>query len=233
MIKQLHNLAPEDGIHIASFQCTVLSDGNVIQKHWKSSFHSFSFSVYAESWQLFLWTSLCSPLFLSFLPFTVPPFPSPFPLSFFFLFFLVSFLLLSQSLPFILLDFVLLNMNYLRVIATEFRYMHMALYLMLPTVLIRLHLLKSVLKFYLRIKPHVVIRVLEPFLTGKKKKRAPWIVSVLSFPLCYFLTFFYSSQVYWTGVKSQHLRTHTSFFLLTLFILLFTYDCHSYTLSGS
>lgn len=191
MIKQLHNLAPEDEF-ISESQCTVLSDGNVIQKHWKSSFHSFSFSVYAESWQLFLWTSFSFLLVpLSFLPsFHCPSLSFSSPLSFlpFFFFWCHFFFCLSLSL-FIVLDFVLLNMNYLRAIATGVRYMHMALYLMLPTVLIRLHLLKkSVLKFYLRIKPHVVIRVLNLFWQEKEKSPPGLFLYCLS-PLCYFTYF--------------------------------------------
>ena len=82
---------------------------------------------------------LLVPLFPSFLSLSLP-----FLLLSLFLFFLFfggisSSLSLSLSL-FILLNFVALNMNYLRATTTGVWCMHVALYLMLPTVLIRLHL---------------------------------------------------------------------------------------------
>ena len=133
---------PQRTEFIARLQCTVLSDGNVIQKHWKSSFYSFSFSFCTGFGNYFSVPHFLLLAALSFLPsFHCPPFPSPLPLSFLpFLVGISSSLSLSLSL-FILLNFVPLNMNYLRAITTWVWCVHVALYLMLPTVLIRPHLL--------------------------------------------------------------------------------------------
>ena len=101
---------------------------------------------------------------LSFLPFTVPPFPSPLPLSFLPFFFLVSFLLLSQSLSFYFIRFrsikyeLFKSHRYWSLVHAHGFISH-ATYCPHKTSSFN----KSVLKFYLRIKPHVVIRVLNLF----------------------------------------------------------------------
>ena len=171
----------------------MLSDGNVIQKHWKSSFYSFSFSFCAESWQLFLCTSFsfaCPSLLPSFhcpsLSFSSPSFFSSF-----FFFWWHFFFSLSQSLSFYFIKFHSIKYELFK----SHRYwslVHARGFISHATY--RPHKTsscnKSMLKFYLRIKPHVVIRVLNLPWKEKKEKSPPWIVSVLSFPfmlLPYFL----------------------------------------------
>ena len=110
---------------------------------------------------------------LSFLPFTVPPFPSPLPLSFlpfFFFFWWHFFFSLSQSLSFYFIKFHSIKYELFK----SHRYwslVHARGFISHATY--RPHKTsscnKSMLKFYLRIKPHVVIRVLN--LPWKEKKR--------------------------------------------------------------
>ena len=206
---------PQRTEFIARLQCTVLSDGNVIQKHWKSSFYSFSFSFCTGFGNYFSVPHFLLLATLSFLPsFHCPSlsFSSP---SFFPSFFCWQFFFsVSQSLSFYFtklcsIKYELFKRHHYLSLVCACGFISHATYCPNKTSSFN----KSTLKFYLRIKSHVVIRVLNlPWKAKKKKRSFPGLFLYCLSPLCYFLTFFYSSQVYWTWVKSQHLRTHTSFY---------------------